>query len=132
MVIMYLFDRYAPLIEWQNTKEIAYVVMLLAFSCIVYSAYLFHKHKTEIKPLEVSSHLILNWPYTVSRNPIYLSMTVFLAGWCLWLQSISPSLLVIVFFLWIQKRFILQEEQMLQETFMQSFSEYKQRVRRWI
>ena len=132
MFLMYLLDRVWPIYIWHNTRLFAYIVMSSAFLCILYCAYIFHKNNTEIKPLEESRHLILSWPYNFSRNPIYLCMILFLIGWCLWLQSASCLVVVIIFAVWIHYRFILQEEQMLQDTFGNVYREYKQRVRRWL
>lgn len=132
MLIMFGLDRYLPIIEWQYTRSLAYVLMPGAFLCILYCAYIFHKHDTEIKPLEESSYLILNWPYTISRNPIYLCMAIFLIAWCLWLESLSCLIVVVVFVLWIHFRFVLQEEKMLEARFGENYLAYKKRVRRWL
>lgn len=132
MIAMFVLDRYLPVYHWQDTKLFAYGLMLQAILCIFYCAYLFHKHNTEIKPLEESSFLILAWPYTISRNPIYLCMIIFLFGWCLWLQSLSCVLVIIVFPLWMHYRFVLQEEQMLTSAFSEDYASYKQQVRRWL
>ena len=132
MLAMFVLDRYLPIYQWQDTRLFAYGLMLQAFLCILYCAYLFHKHNTEIKPLEESSFLILSWPYTISRNPIYLCMVIFLSGWCLWLQSVSGVLVIVLFALWINYRFILQEEAMLEKTFGDDYTSYKQQVRRWL
>lgn len=132
MLAMFILDRYLPLYEWRHTQWLGFSFMLLAFLCIVYCAYLFHKNHTEIKPLEESSFLILSWPYTISRNPIYLCMIIFLVGWCLWLQSISSLLIVIIFSAWIHYRFVLQEETMLEKTFGQFYLTYKSYTRRWL
>ncbi len=132
MLIMYLLDKYFPLVEWQNTRLFAVALMVLSFFCILYCAYMFHKHHTEIKPLEESTFLILSWPYTISRNPIYLCMALFLLGWWLWLQSLSCLLMVVIFIFWIHHRFILQEEIMLEQTFGDEYLSYKQSTRRWL
>ena len=132
VLVMFLLDWYLPVYEWQNTKMVAYVLMMGAFVCILYCAYIFHKNKTNIKPFEESSFLILVWPYTITRNPIYLCMLIFLLGWIFWLQSLSSVGVIIMFALWIHYRFVLQEEKMLINTFGDSYLQYSQRVRRWL
>ena len=132
MVLMYLLDKYFPIVAWQNTRTISYLLLASSILCILYCAYIFHKHKTEIKPFEESSFLILSWPYTMSRNPIYLCMTIFLFGWGVFLQSISAFIVIPVFVLWIHNKFIMQEEVMLEDTFSNDYCDYKNRVRRWI
>ena len=131
MVVMYLLARYLPVFTWQGTKIVAYVLMSGSFLCILYCAFIFHKHKTEIKPFEESSFLILAWPYTVSRNPIYFCMNVFLLGWGVFLQALSVFIIIPLFALWVHYIFVLQEEIMLQDRFSSDYLAYKNKVRRW-
>jgi protein-S-isoprenylcysteine O-methyltransferase Ste14 len=132
MIVMFLLDKLIPIIAWQNTRIISYLVLACSFLCILYCAYVFYKHKTDIEPFKESSFLILSWPYTISRNPIYICMIVFLLGWGMFLQSISVFIVIPVFALWIHNKFVLQEEIMLEDKFAQDYLTYKQRVSRWI
>ncbi len=131
MAVMYFLAEYIPLLTWHDTRLIAFVLMLCPFMCILYCAYVFYKNETEIKPFEKASFLILSWPYTVSRNPIYLCMVVFLFGWGMFLQSISAFIIIVIFTIWIHNKFILQEEIMLEENFSDDYLAYKKCVRRW-
>ena len=132
MLAMFLLDRYFPLIVWQHTQLIGYAFLAASFLCLLYCGYVFHSHKTAIKPFEESTFLILSWPYTISRNPIYLCMIVFLISWGLWLQSIMVFIIIPVFAWWVHKRFVLQEESMLEDQFGNHYLAYKKRVRRWV
>lgn len=132
MIVMYLLAKFIPIMAWQNTRIFAYALMLGSFMCILYCAYIFHKYKTEIKPFEESSFLILSWPYTISRNPIYLCMFIFLIGWGIFLQSMTAFIVIVVFAIWIHNKFVLQEEVMLEEKFSDDYLSYKYRVRRWV
>tara|TARA_R110002096_G_scaffold17733_2_gene61233 strand:- start:266 stop:718 length:453 start_codon:yes stop_codon:yes gene_type:complete len=132
MVLMYLLDKFFPVLAWENTQIIACILMFGSITGILYSAYLFYRNKTEIKPFEESSFLILTWPYTVSRNPIYLCMLIFLVAWMLFLQSVSSLMVIAVFAVWIHRRFVLQEEHILEEKFSDDYLAYKHRVRRWL
>jgi len=132
MIVMFLLDRYLPVIAWQNTRFISYWLLASSFLCILYCTYIFYKHKTDIEPFKESSFLILSWPYTMTRNPIYLCMMLFLIGWAMFLQSISSFIVIPVFALWIHNKFVLQEEIMLEDKFLQDYLSYKHRVRRWI
>lgn len=132
MAVMYLLDKFIPLLTWQNSRVIAYFLMISSFLCVLYCAYVFNKYETEIKPFEESKFLILSWPYTLSRNPIYLCMFAFLLGWGLFLQSISAFIVIAYFAIWIHKRFVLQEEMMLKNKFSNEYLAYTQRVRRWL
>lgn len=132
MFIMFMLHRYWPIYSINNIQVYGLAIMLLALLVGFYCGYLFHKHKTAIHPFEDSSALISSWPYTMSRNPIYLMMTIFLFGFAVTLASVSCLVPIPIFVVWIHVRFVLQEEIMLVATFGQEYSQYQDRVRRWI
>ena len=70
--------------------------------------------------------------FGISRNPMYLGMTLALGGIAVLLRSASPWLAVFVFALLLQTVFITREERMLQEKFGDKFLEYCKSVRPWI
>ena len=63
---------------------------------------------------------------------MYLGMTLILAGLAVLLGSVTPVLVVPVFAWLMDRRFIVAEEQALEETFGEAYLEYKRHVRRWI
>jgi len=92
----------------------------------------FKKHNTTVKPFEKSSTLVTTGVFTVSRNPMYLGMTLILLGVGMLNGSLSPFAVVIVFPILLDRVFISPEERMLEDTFGDQFREYRKRVRRWI
>ncbi|MDR3497272.1 MAG: isoprenylcysteine carboxylmethyltransferase family protein [Ancalomicrobiaceae bacterium] len=87
---------------------------------------------TTILPFDHSSALVTSGTYRLTRNPIYLGMLLILAGIALALGSLSPWLAVAAFFLAIDLLFVPFEEQMLTLRFGTEYTDYKQKVRRWI
>ena len=114
-----------------DTRWPGLFVMSMAILGVLYCAYLFRLADTSIKPFTESSKLIQRWPYSQSRNPIYVFMAIFLIGFSIWLQTLSPLILIPFFMLWIHCRFILQEEIMLEKQFGDAYLAYKNQVRRW-
>ncbi|MEE9466160.1 MAG: PEMT/PEM2 methyltransferase family protein [Candidatus Neomarinimicrobiota bacterium] len=108
------------------------LLMALALILVTVISQMFKRRDTTIKPGEKSSALVTEGPYRFSRNPIYLGMVIFLAGFAIHLGSLTPWVLVPVFALAIQAAFIRMEEGMLEEAFGQAYREYRRRVRRWI
>ena len=99
---------------------------------VFWARMLFVKAGTTVKPFHESSELVVMGPFGVTRNPMYLSMTVFLLGLAILLGSLTPFF-VLPFFVWIiNTRFIRVEESMLEQRFGDSYRAYKARVRRWI
>ena len=96
------------------------------------AARLFWKHKTSIKPGDVSTYLLTAGPYRFSRNPVYLGMTLVLVGAAAMLGSLTPWLLVPVFVWLINRNVIPVEETMMAAGFGPEYRRYCERVRRWL
>jgi protein-S-isoprenylcysteine O-methyltransferase Ste14 len=63
---------------------------------------------------------------------MYLGFELILIGVALFLGSLTPVILPILFPILMESRFIRPEEQMLAQQFGETWSEYKRQVRRWI
>ena len=92
----------------------------------------FKRHATTVKPFEQSSALVTAFPFSLSRNPMYLGVAVMLLGVALLLGTISPLLPVVVFPILMDVKFVRVEERMLAETFGTEWVRYRSKVRRWI
>ena len=104
----------------------------VALILMLYAAYSFKRAQTTIKPFQESSALVTSGVYSFTRNPMYLSMGLILAGIAIWLGSLSSWIIIIPFIFLITRVFIRTEEKMLAETFGSDYEEYRLRVRRWI
>lgn len=87
---------------------------------------------TTVKPLQVSSSLVTNGVFRLSRHPMYLGMVLILAGIAIFMGSATRWVTVALCAFLIQRVFIRVEEFMLEETFGQEYVDYKLRVRQWI
>ena len=92
----------------------------------------FKMQKTTVKPFERSSVLVTAFPFSISRNPMYLGLSLLLLGVALLLGTVAALLPVVVLPYVIDRIFIRIEEKMLDETFGREWGEYRSRVRRWI
>jgi len=90
------------------------------------------KIKTSIKPFETPSAFISSGPFKLSRNPIYLGMTLALFGVETVLGSLSPYIFPVIFVIIINGLIIPVEEKDLENKFGEKYLEYKTKVRRWI
>ncbi|HEX5010530.1 MAG TPA: isoprenylcysteine carboxylmethyltransferase family protein [Planctomycetota bacterium] len=99
---------------------------------VIWCLFLFWRHHTNPVPFAEASHLVQDGPYRVSRNPIYLGLTLILASAALFLGTTSPWLPVVSFFLVLRQRFVLREEPWLRARFGAEYQDYVRRVRRWI
>lgn len=92
----------------------------------------FKRHETTVKPFQDSSALITAFPFSVSRNPMYLGMTLVLLGVALLLGTASALLPAAAFPIVMDLRFVRVEERMLADRFGDQWKRYRDRVRRWV
>ena len=92
----------------------------------------FKKHQTTVKPFEESSTLITTGVYRRSRNPMYLGFVLILIGVAVFLGSLTPFAVVVIFPMLMEVVFIRPEETMLEQQFGEICVGYKKQVRRWI
>ncbi len=92
----------------------------------------FVDHDTTIKPFGNSSALVTTGVFRVSRNPMYLGLTLILGGVAILMGSLSPWILVVLYPVLMDRLFIVAEEERLEKKFGGEFNEYRSRVRRWI
>jgi protein-S-isoprenylcysteine O-methyltransferase Ste14 len=92
---------------------------------------LFAKHGTTIRPFEEPSVLMVEGPYRYSRNPLYLSLFLTLAGIAFLFGSLTPFLVLPLFVWVVGDRVIRKEEAILERRFGEEYLAYKGRVRRW-
>lgn len=94
----------------------------------------FRRNKTTVDPRypDKASALVVSGVYSVSRNPMYVGFALILASLPGFLQS--PLLIFgVAFFVWYMDRFqIRPEEAALDRFFGPPYTDYKDRVRRWL
>jgi protein-S-isoprenylcysteine O-methyltransferase Ste14 len=96
------------------------------------AVYEFLRHRTTVVPGRTPQALVQSGIYRLSRNPIYLSDAMILAGLCLVWGAFAGVILVPAFMALIQRRFILGEEKRIRAEFGAVFDVYAARVRRWL
>jgi protein-S-isoprenylcysteine O-methyltransferase Ste14 len=106
--------------------------IILAVLLIGWSLNTLRKADTSPNPMRATTALALDEPYTLSRNPIYLGMTMLCIGISLISNMLWPLLSVPVVMVIIDRIVIRKEESYLETKFGDEYRQYKKRVRRWI
>lgn len=94
----------------------------------------FRLAKTTINPVQIdrASRVVSSGVYRITRNPMYVGLTVLLLAWSVFL-AVPVTLLGPVLFAVFTHRFqILPEERVMSAKFGQDYDEYRHRVRRWL
>ncbi len=99
---------------------------------IAWSGFWFWRKKTTIEPHHAPGTLIVEGPYRLSRNPIYLGMVLILTGQVLWLGALPSLVLPPIFLIVLTHRFAKPEEAALIAAFGAEAHRYLAATRRWI
>ena len=97
-----------------------------------FAAALFQARETTRKPYGEPSAFVVQPPYTWTRNPMYLGLTIALLGLAIFFDSTVMLLAPAAFFVVIDKMLIPREEETMERLFGQQYVDYKNRVRRWL
>lgn len=92
----------------------------------------FRRASTTPIPHRAPSAMVTGGIFRISRNPIYLADVFILLGLILWWNAVPALILVPVFMLVIERRFIRDEEDRLRQAFGSEFETYAAKVRRWL
>jgi protein-S-isoprenylcysteine O-methyltransferase Ste14 len=94
----------------------------------------FIRARTTMNPTKPSaaSSLVTGGVYRVTRNPMYLSLLLYLLAWAAYLSNWLALLLVPIFVVYINELQIKPEERALFALFGAEYASYKARVRRWL
>ncbi len=108
------------------------VIVGLGLVIMALALWEFLRARTTPIPHQQPSALITSGIFRISRNPIYLGDALVLGGLALRWDAPFGLILVPVFCLFIQHRFILAEEARLKTAFRDAFDAWSDRTGRWI
>lgn len=130
----YVADLLFPIAHFGGmpTSGLGALMFIGALALIVWCATFFRRKKTTIDPHQKPTTLIVEGPYKLSRNPIYLAMVIGTAGFALWLGSIGAFIPVVLLFIALHRLFVLPEEAGLIDTFGDEAKAYISKTRRWV
>ena len=105
---------------------------LLGFSIMIRAWWLFRQRETAICPTSVTTFLITDDVYALTRNPMYLGMTLLQIGIGLnltnpWIAILAPVSMLLVYLIAIRP-----EEIYLSDKFGEPYIDYLTKTRRWI
>lgn len=135
-IISWLISIYTPSSEWLVNIQIAATSFFFVTGSLflLSSLSLFRKNKTTVNPLEpkTTSVIVIDGIYSVSRNPMYVGMLLYLLSWGLYLSNYFSILMSTGFIFYINIFQIIPEEKILTQQFGQQYKKYQSQVRRWI
>lgn len=88
--------------------------------------------KTNVDPRQPALCLVETWPYTISRNPMYLGGSVGLVALSLGFSLYWILVLLLISLPILHFGVVRKEERYLEQKFCRAYLEYTRRVRRWL
>jgi len=107
---------------------------LLILSAVIVSL-AFFKMKgagTNVDVRKPATAVVTDGIYSCTRNPMYVSLVIFLAAASVLLNNLWIMILIPVFIFIMGRGVIAREELYLEEKFGARYTDYKERVRRWL
>ncbi len=134
LVTIFALNEYLPLARFTGTLGWALggAAIVLGLILLVHAGGMFKVAETDLIPFQNVTALVTTGVYRVTRNPMYLGMTLVLLGTAVTVGAFSALFVAPLFMGIIQLRFIRDEERMLRELFGEEFENYCRNVRRWL
>ena len=121
-------------IKFPNIEIIGGLILLFGVVTAVLATLLFKKDKTTVNPRnpEKTTTLVTNGIFSLTRNPMYLGLFLSISSTILFFGAWF-GIIILMFFVWYINKFqIIPEEEAMEKLFGNKYSEYRQKVRRWI
>jgi protein-S-isoprenylcysteine O-methyltransferase Ste14 len=91
-----------------------------------------HRAGTNIRPDLPTTALVTEGPFSRTRNPLYLGLTLMYTGLALLIPRTWPLVLLVPVLLVMRWGVIAREERYLERKFGEPYRAYLGRVRRWL
>ena len=107
-------------------------LVVLGVALAAWSLSLFRRARTTTVPLEAPSTVVTRGPYRLSRNPMYVSLTLIYLGECAIFAQLWPFLMLLPTLAYVNGVVVPFEEAQLRAAFGDSYCDYCATVRRWL
>ena len=133
--LMWVMNRVLPVavLLGPPANRTGWILVAIGAAIIGTAILQFRRARTTVNPLAPAkaSSLVTSGIFGYSRNPMYLGLSVALAGWAVVLGSLGPWLALPLFVVVISKVQIEPEEAVLSVLFDSPYRDYCARVGRW-
>lgn len=115
------------------TRPLGLSVIIGALAILFGAMLQFRLNNTQLMPNSPTNNaLVTGGIFGITRNPMYLAMTLFCLGGALWLGRPIMLLAPVLMFAVANWVFIPFEEAKMRRQFPETFDAYCKRVRRWL
>ena len=111
---------------------VGWLFVALGTGLSVWGVATFRGAGTSVRPSRPASTMVTHGPFRLSRNPMYLGLTLVYLGVMLLINSVWTVLFLPLVIAILYLTVIRHEERHLAATFEIAYDEYRRRVRRWL
>jgi len=138
LIFVAIAGAISALMPWRSIIDLRVVplgaaLVVSGFVLPVWALTLFRREGTEVNPTSLTNaKLVVQGPYAITRNPMYLGLTTISLGLAFWIGSLPMFAVPILTFAvanWVHIPF---EEAKMRRQFGAAFDDYARKVRRWI
>jgi pimeloyl-ACP methyl ester carboxylesterase/protein-S-isoprenylcysteine O-methyltransferase Ste14 len=123
----------APILRDRSFSWLGIVPLVVGTGLLLWCVREFYvSGKGTLAPWDPPRHLVASGLYRVSRNPMYLSISLILVGWTLGVQSWRLVVYTLAVVVAVHLRVVLSEEPWLARTHRDQWPRYSARVPRWL
>jgi protein-S-isoprenylcysteine O-methyltransferase Ste14 len=108
------------------------IMLVLAVLLFAWTQIVLFQNGTTVEHTQPTTKLIRTGPFQFTRNPIYVAMSVVLAGLALAYGNVWGLILLVPFVIAMDHCTIRLEENYLAREFGGDYTSYRNAVRRWI
>lgn len=135
-LLMWLVSKYMPAIDLPELVRWLIILTFLIFGAVMglLGVFSFLKEETTVNPMEPekAESLVDTGVYNISRNPMYLALALVLIALAIYLKSLWSLPVVLLFMIYMTRFQIFPEERAMIKLFGDKYTDYMNRVRRWI
>ncbi|HEY9480446.1 MAG TPA: isoprenylcysteine carboxylmethyltransferase family protein [Gemmatimonadaceae bacterium] len=113
-------------------RVVGWILIIASIALVIWAQATFRRHHTTVIPRRPASAMVTDGPYAWTRNPMYLSLTIFYLGLALLTGMLWPVIVLPVVLALLIVFVIRREERYLDDAFGEEYAAFRKRVRRWI
>jgi protein-S-isoprenylcysteine O-methyltransferase Ste14 len=118
--------------EYKLLTLVGFVIFSAGAGLAAWGWVIFRSARTTRVPGEASTTLVTWGPYRLTRNPMYVGLSVAYLGEAAILHQIVPVLLLPLTIAYLNGAVVPLEEERLRAVFTAEYDRYQSRVRRWL
>jgi protein-S-isoprenylcysteine O-methyltransferase Ste14 len=116
----------------QAADSQGFAVFTLGAGLAAWGWLIFHRARTTRVPGEASTTLVIWGSYRLTRNPMYVGLSLTYLGEAAILRQIGPAILLPLTIAYLNRIVIPIEEERLRAVFGAEYERYQSGVRRWL